>query len=164
MTTVFVLSGGGSLGAVQVGMLGTLLERETLPDPLGGTSAGAINPVYVAGRGVTVSRSLGSSARRSRTSAQPQATRRGRRTWAPTSRCKSVTIAFPVPGNNASSVHVTCSATRISARLRPLGEMVLADAICRCGHDRLQRRGDVDHGSVLVVAEWFEGLKLRLQE
>lgn len=49
MTTAFVLSGGGSLGAVQVGMLGALLEREILPDLLLGTSAGAINAVYLAG-------------------------------------------------------------------------------------------------------------------
>lgn len=44
MTIAFVLSGGEreSLGAVQVGMLGALLENGILPDLLVGTSAGAI--------------------------------------------------------------------------------------------------------------------------
>jgi NTE family protein len=51
MTTAFVLSGGGSLGAVQVGMLQALAEREVHPDLLIGTSAGAINAAYVAGYG-----------------------------------------------------------------------------------------------------------------
>jgi len=51
MTTAFVLSGGGSLGAVQVGMLQALAEREVRPDLLIGTSAGAINAVYVAAHG-----------------------------------------------------------------------------------------------------------------
>lgn len=51
MTTAFVLSGGGSLGAVQVGMLQALTERGHLPDLLVGTSAGAINAAYVAGHG-----------------------------------------------------------------------------------------------------------------
>ena len=41
MTTAFVLSGGGSLGAVQVGMLQALSERDVHPDLLIGTSAGA---------------------------------------------------------------------------------------------------------------------------
>lgn len=55
MTIAFVLSPGEreSLGAVQVGMLGALLENGILPDLLVGTSAGAINAVYVAGLGVT---------------------------------------------------------------------------------------------------------------
>lgn len=52
MTTAFVLSGGGSLGAVQVGMLQALAEREIRPDVLVGTSAGAINAAYVAGYGM----------------------------------------------------------------------------------------------------------------
>jgi hypothetical protein len=43
VTTAFVLSGGGSLGAVQVGMLQVLAERDVRPDLLIGTSAGAIN-------------------------------------------------------------------------------------------------------------------------
>ena len=51
MTTAFVLSGGGSLGAVQVGMLQALAERDVRPDLLIGTSAGAINAAYVAGHG-----------------------------------------------------------------------------------------------------------------
>jgi NTE family protein len=49
--TTFVLSGGGSLGAVQVGMLQALAERDVCPDLLIGTSAGAINAAYVAGHG-----------------------------------------------------------------------------------------------------------------
>jgi NTE family protein len=53
MTTAFVLSGGGSHGAVQVGMLQALAERGVTPDLLVGTSAGAINAAYVAGRGTS---------------------------------------------------------------------------------------------------------------
>jgi NTE family protein len=48
--TAFVLSGGGSLGAVQVGMLQALLEGEIQPDILVGTSVGAINAAWVAAR------------------------------------------------------------------------------------------------------------------
>jgi NTE family protein len=51
MTTAFVLSGGGSLGAVQVGMLRALAERGIAPDLLLGTSAGALNAVFVAAHG-----------------------------------------------------------------------------------------------------------------
>jgi len=51
MTTAFVLSGGGSLGAVQVGMLQALAERRIEPDLLVGTSAGALNAVFVAAYG-----------------------------------------------------------------------------------------------------------------
>jgi NTE family protein len=51
MTTAFVLSGGGSLGAVQVGMLTALSERGITPDLLVGTSAGALNAVFVAAHG-----------------------------------------------------------------------------------------------------------------
>ncbi len=51
MTTAFVLSGGGSLGAIQVGMLQALDERRIHPDLLVGTSAGAINAAFVAGHG-----------------------------------------------------------------------------------------------------------------
>jgi pyruvate/2-oxoglutarate dehydrogenase complex dihydrolipoamide dehydrogenase (E3) component len=50
MTTAFVLSGGGSLGAVQVGMLLALAERDITPDLVVGTSVGAINAAWVAGR------------------------------------------------------------------------------------------------------------------
>jgi NTE family protein len=53
MTTAFVLSGGGSLGAVQVGMLQALAERGETPDLLVGTSAGAINATYLAGHGTS---------------------------------------------------------------------------------------------------------------
>jgi hypothetical protein len=49
VTTAFVLSGGGSLGAVQVGMLQALGERDFEPDLLVGTSARAINAAFVAG-------------------------------------------------------------------------------------------------------------------
>ena len=54
MTTAFVLSGGGSLGAVQVGMLKALAERDVHPDLLIGTSAGALNAAYIAGHGTDV--------------------------------------------------------------------------------------------------------------
>jgi NTE family protein len=53
MTTAFVLSGGGSLGAVQVGMLQALAARRETPDLLVGTSAGAINATYLAGHGTS---------------------------------------------------------------------------------------------------------------
>src|SRR5580692_8666303 len=52
MTTAFVLAGGGSLGAVQVGMLQALSERSIHPDLLVGTSAGALNAAFVAGHGI----------------------------------------------------------------------------------------------------------------
>ena len=51
MTTAFVLTGGGSLGAVQVGMLEVLAQRGVRPDLLVGTSVGALNAAFVAGRG-----------------------------------------------------------------------------------------------------------------
>ncbi|HEX7166591.1 MAG TPA: patatin-like phospholipase family protein [Acidimicrobiales bacterium] len=51
MTTAFVLSGGGSLGAVQVGMMQTLADRGIVPDLLVGASAGALNAAFIAGRG-----------------------------------------------------------------------------------------------------------------
>jgi NTE family protein len=53
MTTAFVLSVGGSLGAVQVGMLQALGERRVTPDLLVGTSAGALNAVFVAAHGMS---------------------------------------------------------------------------------------------------------------
>jgi NTE family protein len=53
VTTAFVLSGGGSLGAVQVGMLRALADRGFEPDLLVGASAGALNAAFVAGRGFT---------------------------------------------------------------------------------------------------------------
>jgi NTE family protein len=48
MTTAFVFSGGGSLGAVQVGMMLALAERAIVPDLLVGTSVGALNAAYLA--------------------------------------------------------------------------------------------------------------------
>lgn len=48
--TAFVLSGGGSLGAVQVGMLQALFQDGICPDLLIGTSVGAVNAAWVAGR------------------------------------------------------------------------------------------------------------------
>jgi NTE family protein len=45
----FVLSGGGNLGAGQVGAVLALLERGIEPDLLVGTSAGALNAAYLAG-------------------------------------------------------------------------------------------------------------------
>jgi len=47
--TAFVLSGGGSLGAVQVGMLQALTEAGVRPDLLIGTSVGAVNAAWIAG-------------------------------------------------------------------------------------------------------------------
>jgi len=49
-TVAFVLSGGASLGAIQVGMLRTLYERGIRPDLIVGTSAGALNGAYIASR------------------------------------------------------------------------------------------------------------------
>jgi NTE family protein len=51
VTTAYVLSGGGSLGAVQVGMLQALSERDVTPDLVIGTSVGALNAAYLAGHG-----------------------------------------------------------------------------------------------------------------
>jgi NTE family protein len=51
MSTAFVLSGGGSLGAVHVGMLQALADRRITPDLLVGTSAGALNALFVAAHG-----------------------------------------------------------------------------------------------------------------
>jgi NTE family protein len=47
--TAFVLSGGASLGAVEVGMAQALAEAGIRPDALFGTSAGAINAAFLAG-------------------------------------------------------------------------------------------------------------------
>jgi NTE family protein len=46
----FVLSGGASLGAVQAGMLRALYERGIRADMLIGTSVGAVNSAWIAGR------------------------------------------------------------------------------------------------------------------
>jgi NTE family protein len=48
--TAFVLSGGASLGALQVGMLHALYEGEIVRDLLVGTSAGALNAAFAASR------------------------------------------------------------------------------------------------------------------
>jgi NTE family protein len=48
--TAFVLAGGGSLGAVEVGMLEALAETRVRPDFVVGSSAGAINAAFFAGR------------------------------------------------------------------------------------------------------------------
>src|SRR5919197_5814101 len=49
-TTAFVLSGGASLGAIQVGILRALYERVIVPDLVVGTSAGALNGAFIASR------------------------------------------------------------------------------------------------------------------
>ena len=46
--TAFVFAGGGSLGAIQVGMLRTLLAHGLRPDFVVGSSVGAINASYFA--------------------------------------------------------------------------------------------------------------------
>jgi NTE family protein len=52
--TAFVLSGGASLGAIQVGMLRALYERGIEPDFVVGASAGALNGAFIAARPQTV--------------------------------------------------------------------------------------------------------------
>ncbi|MDT0215341.1 patatin-like phospholipase family protein [Rothia sp. ARF10] len=49
--TAFVLTGGGSLGAVQVGMVAALQDHGITPDVLVGTSVGAVNAAHLAGPG-----------------------------------------------------------------------------------------------------------------
>jgi len=49
--TAFVLTGGGSLGAVQVGMVAALQDHGVTPDLLVGTSVGAVNAANLAGPG-----------------------------------------------------------------------------------------------------------------
>jgi len=46
--TAFVLGGGGNLGAVQIGMLQALFERDITPDVLVGCSVGALNAAAIA--------------------------------------------------------------------------------------------------------------------
>ena len=53
-STAFVLSGGASLGAIQVGMLRALYERGIAPDVIVGTSAGALNGAFIASRPQTI--------------------------------------------------------------------------------------------------------------
>lgn len=52
VTVAFVLSGGGNLGAIQVGMLRSLFAAGIRPDFIVGTSVGAVNGGWVAGRGL----------------------------------------------------------------------------------------------------------------
>jgi NTE family protein len=54
-TVAFVLSGGASLGAIQVGMVQALYERGIRPDLIVGTSAGALNGAYIASRPQAIS-------------------------------------------------------------------------------------------------------------
>ncbi|TWP47575.1 patatin-like phospholipase family protein [Lentzea tibetensis] len=53
MTTAFVLAGGGSLGAVEVGMLAALEDADVRPDLVVGTSVGAVNAAWL-GSGAAV--------------------------------------------------------------------------------------------------------------
>jgi NTE family protein len=53
VSVAFVLSGGASLGAIQVGMLRALYERRITPDLIIGTSIGALNGAYIASRPAT---------------------------------------------------------------------------------------------------------------
>jgi NTE family protein len=53
VSVAFVLSGGASLGAIQVGMLRALYERRIIPDLIIGTSIGALNGAYIASRPAT---------------------------------------------------------------------------------------------------------------
>ena len=48
--SAFVLSGGASLGAIQVGMLRALYERGTAPDLIIGSSVGSLNGGFIASR------------------------------------------------------------------------------------------------------------------
>jgi NTE family protein len=50
LKTAFVLSGGSSLGAIQVGMLQALMEAGVTPDFMIGTSVGAVNAAWLAGQ------------------------------------------------------------------------------------------------------------------
>ncbi|CPZ14566.1 Hypothetical patatin-like protein [Mycobacteroides abscessus] len=50
MTTAFVLSGGASLGSIQVGMLLALAEAGIAPDLIVGTSVGALNGGWISSR------------------------------------------------------------------------------------------------------------------
>ncbi len=52
--TAFVLGGGGSLGANQVGMLRALFERGIAPDLIVGVSVGSLNGAFLASRPPTV--------------------------------------------------------------------------------------------------------------
>ena len=58
--TAFVLAGGASLGALQVGMLRALYERRISADLLVGTSAGALNAALMASLPQTVQSAVAS--------------------------------------------------------------------------------------------------------
>jgi NTE family protein len=47
--TAFVLAGGGSFGAIQVGMMHALTRHGIVPDMVVGSSVGALNGAYFAG-------------------------------------------------------------------------------------------------------------------
>lgn len=53
VSVAFGLSGGASLGAIQVGMLRALVERRITPDLIIDTSIGALNGAYIASRPAT---------------------------------------------------------------------------------------------------------------
>ena len=48
MSTAFVLSGGGNLGAIQAGMLRALIDEGIRPDFVVGTSVGSVNGAWLA--------------------------------------------------------------------------------------------------------------------
>ena len=48
MSTAFVLSGGGNLGAIQAGMLRALVGEGIRPDFVVGTSVGSVNGAWLA--------------------------------------------------------------------------------------------------------------------
>jgi NTE family protein len=72
------MTGGGSLGAVQVGIATALLQHGMEPDILVGTSVGAVKPAYLSGPGATGERLASLAAiwsgmrRRDRFSLQPR--------------------------------------------------------------------------------------------
>lgn len=53
LTTAFVFAGGGSFGAVQVGMLRSLVHHGVVADLVVGSSVGAMNSAYYAGAPTT---------------------------------------------------------------------------------------------------------------
>jgi NTE family protein len=53
MSVAFVLSGGASLGAIQVGMLRALVDNDIRPELIVGTSVGAVNGAFLACREFT---------------------------------------------------------------------------------------------------------------